>query len=612
VAGYDAILTIKVIADATQAAAGLDKAEAAGGKFGGAMRKAALPAAAVGAAVVALGKKAVDAASDLQQANGAVEAVFGKGLAAAVDKNAKAAATTMGLSAAQYKNYAALVGTSLQNAGFSASQAVEESNKVMQRGADLSALYGGTTADAVDAINAAVSRSEFDPLEKYGVSLNMTKVNALLAAKGQDKLTGSALETAKKQAILSQIYKDTGKAAGQYAREADSVAGKQQTAAAQWENAAATLGEVLLPVVAKVTGYLSQFATWAQKNATVVQIFAGALLALAAAVLAVNAAMKIYQAGMIVFTAIQKAATAASLGTRIGLAALAVQEKLTAVTTWLLNSALLANPITWVVVGVVALIAAFVLLYRNSKTVRNAIDALWSGMKSGAQAAWQAVKRAFSAILGAARSTFNWIKRNWPLILAIITGPIGLAVLAVVRNWGRIKDATRNLISSIRQIWSNLSGAVGTIVGRIREIWSNAIGAIKEKAASLASAVTNPFKTLKGIIDGVIGSIDSLIGKIGSLIGKLGSIHWPTPPKFLSKLPGFSSFSATTPGVASPGRAALMSAAPGVVSPRARGVGSSAPGGVSITVNGAIDPEATARQIRRVLDGHTRRVGLAT
>jgi hypothetical protein len=286
----EALLRIKVIADASSAAAGLDKAQAAGGKFGSAMRKAALPAAAVVAGIGAVGAAAVKSASDLQQAEGAVEAVFGK-QAGAVKSASQDAARTMGLSAAQYQNYAALVGTALQNAGFSVKDSVTESGKVMQRGADLSALYGGTTADAVDAINAAVARSEFDPLEKYGVSLNMTAVNAELAAKGQDKLTGAALATAKKQIILNQIYAQSSKAAGQYAREADTVAGQTQTMSAEFENAKASLGTALLPMVASAASQLAKMATWAGKNTTTVQILVGVIGGLAVAVLAANAAL---------------------------------------------------------------------------------------------------------------------------------------------------------------------------------------------------------------------------------------------------------------------------------------------------------------------------------
>ena len=131
--------------------------------------------------------------------------MFGTASDAVVDYS-KTSAERLGIAQSAYQQYAALTGTALQSAGMSAQKAVGETDRLMSRAADLSATYGGTTADAIEAINAAVSRSEFDPLEKYGVTLNMTAVNAELAKRGQDKLTGSQKDSAKQAIILEQIY----------------------------------------------------------------------------------------------------------------------------------------------------------------------------------------------------------------------------------------------------------------------------------------------------------------------------------------------------------------------------------------------------------------------
>jgi enoyl-CoA hydratase/carnithine racemase len=56
---------------------------------------------------------------------------------------------------------------------------------------------------------------------------------------------------------------------------------------------------------------------------------------------------------------------------------------------------------------------------------------------------------------------------------------------------------------------------------------------------------------------------------------------------------------------------AASSTAPAVPTATGRAASTSAAPGPTIIVNGAIDPEATARQIRRVLAGHDRRMGLA-
>ena len=82
------------------------------------------------------------------------------------------------------------------------------------------------------------------------------------------------------------------------------------------------------------------------------------------------------------------------------------------------------------------------------------------------------------------------------------------------------------------------------------------------------------------------------------------SIKIPNPLKSLNPL------SAGVPA----GRAVV--AATAARTPTVAGIGapraSASTGGVHITVNGAIDPVATARQIRRILSGDQRRLGLAT
>ena len=97
-----------------------------------------------------------------------------------------------------------------------------------------------------------------------------------------------------------------------------------------------------------------------------------------------------------------------------------VTSKLAAAGQWLLNAAMAANPITLIIMAIVALIAALVLLWNKSEAFRNfwiglwedikAIAGtvatavgeffvgLWDGLKSGALEAWTAIKEIFAKI----------------------------------------------------------------------------------------------------------------------------------------------------------------------------------------------------------------------
>jgi hypothetical protein len=574
----EALLRIKVITDATQAAAGLDKVSKTSSKFGSVMQKAALPAAAAGVALIALGKHALDSASTLQQAQGAVDSVYGKS-AAAVEKYAETSASSMGLAKSAYMNYAALVGAALQNSGFSAAQAADESNKIMQRAADMAATFGGTTADAVEAINAAVARGEYDPLEKYGVSLNATAVNAELAKRGQDKLTGSQLKNAKATIALEQIYGNTAKAAGQFARESDTAAGSSAIASAEFENASAALGEALLPAAAAAATALAAVAKWAGQNVGIVTALAAAIGTLVTAILIYNAAMKIAAIVQVAF-----------------------------------NVAMSANVIFLVIVAIIALIAVVIIIIKK-----------WDVIKAAAGKAWTAVMR----IVGKA---INFIKKNWLMMLAGILGPFGIAVALIIRNWskiqavvsrvaGVIKSSFRSVQQVAGAVWGWISQKVSAVAHSIAATWTNAIARVKAVISGVRDALSNmvpsglagmiaaPFNAAKGAIDGTIRAIQSLIGWVGNLISKIAGIHFPSVPSGLAKIAGKVGLRAA----AAPPPRTYYAPAPAVAGVGAR-VGAStrgvSAGGVNINVYGALDPEGVARQIGRILGDHDRRMGV--
>jgi hypothetical protein len=159
-----------------------------------------------------------------------------------------------------------------------------------------------------------------------------------------------------------------------------------------------------------------------------------------------------------------------------------------------------------------------------------------------------AVAAAFRVLVDVAQTAFNWIVDHWQLSLFAF-GPIGAAVYVIVTNFDKLKAAA--------------DAAEGVVVG--------ALNAIR-------------------------GAIDAVIGAVEALIGALSRIHVPH-----ISLPDINPFSAPPAGFPSPG---LGRAAP---SSRA----SSRSSGVTVNVYGAVDPEGTARAIKRILAGHERRLGFA-
>lgn len=411
-----ALLKVQVVTDASQAVAGLDQVEKKTSNLSKGMKAAAIPAAAAGAALVKVALDAKESASNLQQSTGAVESVFAD-QAAAVQGYAAAAQDSVGLAKTQYQELAAVTASQLKNMGVSTDQLVGQTDDLITKGADLAATFGGTTADAVGALGALL-RGEADPIERYGVSIKDADVKARMAAMGLDGLEGEAAKTARTTALLALINEQTAAATGQFSRESDQAAGAQQRAAAAAENAAAALGESLLPIQTEVSNAMASAATVISENVGLFTTLAVIIGVVAAVVLGYNAIMA-------VVPVVQGIATAAQ---------------------WAWNAALLANPVTWVVLGIIALIAIIVVLVTHWDTVKQVAIDCWNALVQAAQDAW--------TWLG---GVFDNIKAAGAEFLAPAIGAIE-SLMGIAR---RASDIVGGLLAGARNIGKSLPGIGG-------------------------------------------------------------------------------------------------------------------------------------------------------
>jgi len=237
-------------AEVSGASAGKSAGKGFGLGFGGILTAAA-GALSVGSFV----KGAIASAGDLQQSVGAIDTVF-KGSAGQMHDWAKSAATDVGLTENEFNNLGTLIGSQLKNGGTAMDELGPKTKALITTGADLASMFGGTTQEAVDALSSAL-KGERDPIERYGVSLNQAKIDAEAAALGFTKVKGSLSAEANQAATVSLIMKQTADAHGNFARETDTLAHKQQVLNAQWQDGKAAIGSALLPAVTAITGALS-------------------------------------------------------------------------------------------------------------------------------------------------------------------------------------------------------------------------------------------------------------------------------------------------------------------------------------------------------------------
>jgi hypothetical protein len=265
-------IIVEILGDSKKFTGAVDSAASSGGKFNNVLKGIGQGLGistfnvfqqGMGMVVDQIGN-AITNASNLQQSIGAVDQVFGDSAGKITDWSNKAA-DAAGLSRNAVNEAAASMGAQLTGMGFSTDQAADSVINIQQRAADMAATFGGTTAEAIAAVGSLM-RGERDPIEKYGVSLKQSDINARLAAEGLDGLTGEARKQAEAQVALNMFMEQTNKTQGQFARESDSMAGAQQRASAKFENASAKLGNVLLPILANVMGFIADVAIPAIEN----------------------------------------------------------------------------------------------------------------------------------------------------------------------------------------------------------------------------------------------------------------------------------------------------------------------------------------------------------
>lgn len=265
-----ATLMVRILGDSSSAQKALDKTSGRMDKFKSVATKVAAGVAIAGAGLAILAKRSVVAAANLEQSEGAIDSIF-KGSAGQMNRWAKNASTSVGLTANEFNELGSLIGSQLKNGGTAMDQLAPKTNQLIGLGADLSSMFGGSTREAVEALSSAL-KGERDPIERYGVSLNQAKIDAEAAALGFKKVGGSLSTEASQAATLSLIMKQTADAHGNFARETVTLAHQGQVMNAQFGNIQATLGKALTPALATMatqitTNVLPPFQALAEKYA---------------------------------------------------------------------------------------------------------------------------------------------------------------------------------------------------------------------------------------------------------------------------------------------------------------------------------------------------------
>jgi len=234
----------------------------------------------------------------------------------------------------------------------------------------------------------------------------------------------------------------------------------------------------------------------------------------------------------------QKAAMVAS---KVATLAMSAAQKAATIAQWAFNAAMNANPVMLAVIAIGALVAGVVLAYKKVGWFRAAVDAAFRGIKTVVMTVvgfirkhWQlllaiitgpiglavlVVTKHWDKIKGGAAAIVNWVRDHWKGLLALITGPIGLAVLAVTSHWDKIKRGFRAVRDFIRGRVSDIAGFITGLPARLKSV-----------ADRLKSALLAPFKAAFKAIAGLWNStVGKLSFKVPSWVPKIGGKGWNVP-----------------------------------------------------------------------------------
>lgn len=242
------------------------------------------------------------------------------------------------------------------------------------------------------------------------------------------------------------------------------------------------------------------------------------------------------------------------------LLAIAAAIAVTSTVMGILNAVMLASPVTWIVLGIAALVAAFVLLWNKCDAFREFWQNLWAGIKEVFAKLAEDLKPLWEAITGAFKEAWELIKAVWDKVkpffetiwnnIKITFGAAkdvlggyfkaawenikivwDIAVSYFTTLWDSIKlifSAVRKVLSGdfkgawedIKKVFSNWGSFFSGLWDKIKQIFKNIGQAIGNAISSTVKGAVNAvLNTATGIINGFIRAINIAIDIINAIPG---------------------------------------------------------------------------------------------
>ncbi|HON97039.1 MAG TPA: hypothetical protein PK222_02140, partial [Bacteroidales bacterium] len=217
----------------------------------------AVLSASVTAPLVAAGKAAVESAEKLEVSSKKYEDLFSEMMPAAT-KALYDMQAAYGLTSKQATTFLADASNAFVAMGATRERALEMAQSVVQLTAAISAYSGKPMVDVSKALDLALLGNTRN-LRNYGLAIRQSAVNDELAARGKDKLTGSALQLATSEVALKLILEAAQVPLKTFAENSTSAAFQSQQLKANIDQLASSLGTAMMPTIKTIIGDLTKF-----------------------------------------------------------------------------------------------------------------------------------------------------------------------------------------------------------------------------------------------------------------------------------------------------------------------------------------------------------------
>lgn len=243
--------------------------------------------------------------------------------------------------------------------------------------------------------------------------------------------------------------------------------------------------------------------------------------------------------------------------------------KLAAVAVKILNSAFLTSPITWIVVGIAAVVAGLTWFFNQTKTGRamwasfvSWLKGLWQGLVQITQTVWNTMRAYISTVfkdiqtvirtrMTVIRTIFSagWrilttiVSSVWKIITAIVSGDINAvagiirAITAIIRgDWSGAWNAIKGVVQTV---WNTIKSVVQTGLSAVQSIVSTVMNAVKGVFSSVWNAIRDMFnngvqfiKSVmhidlfaqgQAIMNSLLNGLKSIWENVKSFVGGIGN-----------------------------------------------------------------------------------------